>query len=101
MMFSKFSSKRSNHHFSLPLALRLARERCIKGELSQNQNNSIDGVARITRGTTISARWGAKTSRDIRKSIVAKEITVLYIFVRQKSIPLEFYSYFITLTSRF
>jgi hypothetical protein len=44
----------------------------IRGELSQNQNNSIDGVARITRGTTISARWGAKTSRGIRESIVAR-----------------------------
>lgn len=68
-MFSDFHQKDRIIIF-LFFSLYVAGGRRIRGELSQNQNNSIDGVARITRGTTISARWGAKTSRGIRESIV-------------------------------
>lgn len=73
----EFPSKRSNHHFPLSLALRSGGTARIRGELSQNQNNSIDGVARITRGTTISARWGAKTSRGVREKVLSQGLESL------------------------
>lgn len=82
-MFSDFHQK-DRITISLLLSLCVAGERRVRGELSQNQNNSIDGVARITRGTTISARWGAKTSRGIRESIVTG--VIIFYFSYRKSV---------------
>lgn len=82
-MFSNFHQKNRITIF-LFLSLYVAGGRRVRGELSQNQNNSIDRVARITRGATISARWGAKTSRAIRESIVAG-IIVFYFSYRKSA----------------
>lgn len=83
-MFSNFHQKDRITIFLLLLSLYVAGEQRVRGELSQNQNNSIDGVARITRGATISARWGAKTSHGIRKSIVTG-IIALYFSYRESA----------------
>jgi len=47
---------------------------------------------RITRGTNISARWGAKTSRAIRESIVKG--SPFFIFVYHKIIWLILFAFY-------
>lgn len=80
----EFPSKRSNHHFPLPLGE--TGERRIKGELSQNQNNSIDRVAYYKRDEYFYALGCQNISCHERESIVKG--SPFFMFVYHKIISL-------------
>jgi len=94
-MFSNFHQKDRISIF-LFLSLYIAGERRIKGELSQNQNNSIDRVAYYKRDEYFCALGCQNISCS--EKVLSKDHRPLFLFITKLSD--QFYLYFIILISR-